>query len=119
MGVKATAASRKAVSETRSPARAGIEGHEMKKSVDARPPHERTTLIRKKDQARIADINLSRARADKALFGFPKPLVQSERAVLLSLAAQMVRTKSQFLPNACLDVCTDPSFLVLRSCCRM
>lgn len=51
---------------------------------------ERSALFPKTDAVRIADINGSRLRAEK-MWGFPKPLVESECSHMTSLAVQMVR----------------------------
>ncbi|TMW63666.1 hypothetical protein Poli38472_002607 [Pythium oligandrum] len=75
-------------------ARSGMEPLEKeiaayKKLQDTPIPTERTALFSKADPARVADINASRLRAEK-IWGFPKPLVQSEVGFMSSLAIQML-----------------------------
>ncbi len=79
-------------------ARTGMEDFDseflFKKNLDLKKDlssqvNERTSLFSVTDQARVANINASRLRAEK-LWGFPKPLVQTECAFMSSLAAQMV-----------------------------
>jgi hypothetical protein len=98
--VAATTASKAAVNPA---ARAGMEPlagdwrHPRKASSTSTPAKavasERSPLFAKADPKRIADIHGARLRADK-LYGFPRPLVESECGFLSSLAAQMVRSSS-------------------------